>query len=26
LEEADLQNAVVIQRLQKTAEPFRELS
>ncbi|XP_040478881.1 UBX domain-containing protein 2A isoform X2 [Ursus maritimus] len=26
LEEADLQNAVIIQRLQKTAEPFRELS
>nr|XP_012415943.1 PREDICTED: UBX domain-containing protein 2A [Odobenus rosmarus divergens] len=26
LEEADLQNAVVIQRLQKTTEPFRELS
>ncbi|XP_073868353.1 UBX domain-containing protein 2A isoform X3 [Macaca fascicularis] len=26
LEEADLQNAVIIQRLQKTAAPFRELS
>lgn len=26
LEEADLQNAVIIQRLQKTTEPFRELS
>ncbi|KAK1333251.1 hypothetical protein QTO34_006792 [Cnephaeus nilssonii] len=26
LEEADLQNAVVIQRLHKTTEPFRELS
>ncbi|XP_006835367.1 PREDICTED: UBX domain-containing protein 2A [Chrysochloris asiatica] len=26
LEEADLQNAVIIQRLQKTAEPFRGLS
>ncbi|KAM8932271.1 UBX domain-containing protein 2A isoform 3-T4 [Lycaon pictus] len=26
LEEADLQNAVIIQRLQKTAKPFRELS
>ncbi|XP_006910331.1 UBX domain-containing protein 2A isoform X2 [Pteropus alecto] len=26
LEEADLQNAVVIQRLHKTPEPFRELS
>ncbi|XP_039094205.1 UBX domain-containing protein 2A isoform X1 [Hyaena hyaena] len=26
LEEADLQNAVIIQRLQNTAEPFRELS
>ncbi|XP_038968860.1 UBX domain-containing protein 2A isoform X2 [Rattus norvegicus] len=25
LEEADLQNAVIIQRLQKTAEPFRKL-
>ncbi|XP_062065016.1 UBX domain-containing protein 2A isoform X1 [Lepus europaeus] len=25
LEEADLQNAVIIQRLQKTVEPFREL-
>lgn len=26
LEEADLQNAVIIQRLKKTAEPFKELS
>lgn len=26
LEEADLQNAVIIQRLQKNSEPFRELS
>ncbi|XP_037384335.1 UBX domain-containing protein 2A [Talpa occidentalis] len=26
LEEADLQNAVIIQRLQKNTEPFRELS
>ena len=25
LEEADLQNAVIIQRLKKTAEPFKEL-
>lgn len=25
LEEADLKNAVIIQRLQKTAEPFRKL-
>jgi hypothetical protein len=26
LEEADLQNAVIIQRLKKTTEPFRKLS